>query len=83
MAFKKTAGNKSVPRIRFEAISVGVTLALRINPYIVPVSLKVWLESDAFITHTRSDASNSKPKVRNRIHFVRDKILGRDVEVEQ
>lgn len=81
--FQKTANNKSVPRIRFEAISVGVTLALRINPDIVPVNLKVWLESEAFITHTRSDASNSKPKVRNRIHFVRDKILGRDVEVEQ
>jgi len=30
--------------------------------------------------HTRSDASNSKPKVVNRIHFVRDNLLGRSVE---
>lgn len=64
--FQKGSGNKSVPRIRFEALSVGITLALRINPEIVPTNISDWLESDEFITHTRSDSSNSRPKVRNR-----------------
>ncbi|MFC0126224.1 DUF262 domain-containing protein [Ralstonia solanacearum] len=30
--FRKSPGNSSVPRVRFEAISVGVTLALQVNP---------------------------------------------------
>lgn len=80
--FQKGSSNKSVPRIRFEALSVGVTLALRINSDIVPTGISDWLESKEFITHTRSDASNSRPKVRNRIHYVRDMLLNKDVESE-
>lgn len=74
--FRKNEKNTSVPRIRFEAISVGVTLARRINPNLVPEDPTSWLHSKEFIRHTRSDASNSKPRVRNRIHFVRDNLLG-------
>lgn len=73
--FKKGTSFKTTPRVRFEAISVGVNLALKINPDIVPGSFE-WLESDEFKTHTRSDASNSRPKIKSRIEFVRDKILG-------
>jgi hypothetical protein len=80
--FQKGPSNKSVPRIRFEAISVGVTLALRASPDLVPLDVTTWLESKDFIDHTRSDASNSRPKVRNRIHFVRDKLLNKEIEVE-
>jgi hypothetical protein len=79
--FRKSIANASVPRIRFEAISVGVTLALRMASDLVPGDPTAWLESDEFTLHTRSDASNSRPKVRNRIHFVRDKLLGVDVEI--
>jgi hypothetical protein len=39
-----------------------------------------WLESDMFRYLTRSDASNSRPRVINRIHFVRDSLLGRPIE---
>lgn len=78
--FKKNAANKSVPRIRFECIAVGTTLALKINPNLVPENVSDWLNSNAFKLHTRSDASNSRPKVINRINFVRDKLLGRNVE---
>lgn len=78
--FRRTVKHTSVPRIRFEAIAVGVALALRIKPDLTPTNVTPWLESDEFMKHTRSDASNSKPKVVNRIHFVRDKLLGLPVE---
>ncbi len=74
--FRKAAAHTRTPRIRFEAISVGVALALRENPSLVPVSLE-WLESPEFKKHTTSDASNSRPKVKARIEFVRDRLLGR------
>lgn len=80
--FRKNPNNSSVPRIRFEAIATGVTLALRINPSLEPTDVTQWLNTEEFINHTRSDASNSRPKVRNRIHFVRDNLLGREVEQE-
>ncbi len=79
-AFRKNQSNMTVPRIRFEAISVGVVLALRENPNLdpEPQSIKEWLDSPEFKVHTRSDASNSRPKVINRINFVRDKLLNKD-----
>ncbi|MFM6310964.1 MAG: DUF262 domain-containing protein [Dolichospermum sp.] len=67
-------GHVRTPRIRFEAISVGVALALRENSDLVPKSMK-WLDSQEFKTHTTSDSSNSKPKVIARIEYVRDQIL--------
>ena len=73
--FSKGKGHVRTPRIRFEAISVGTALALRINPNIVPVTID-WLESEEFKSLMRSDASNSRPKVIRRIEYVRDNILG-------
>jgi hypothetical protein len=78
-SFRKNAGNTSVPRIRFEAISVGVALALAQNPTLVPADME-WLASNEFQRLTRSDASNSRPRVVDRIHYVRDSLLGRPVE---
>lgn len=77
--FRKNANNSSVPRIRFEAISIGVALALAENPNIQPGNMD-WLEGEMFRHLTRSDASNSRPRVINRIHFVRDSLLGRNIE---
>lgn len=73
-------GYNTVPRIRFEAIAVGVSLALRENPLLKPADVTQWLDSPDFIKHTRSDASNSRPKIVNRLHYVRDHLLGRPVE---
>lgn len=78
--FKKDGNHNSVPRIRFEAIAVGVTLALREQPNLTPAPVFAWLESNEFKKHTRSDASNSRPKVINRIRYVRDHLLGRAVQ---
>lgn len=76
----KRVGYTTVPRIRFEAISVGVSLALRENSDLVPGNTGQWLDSKEFIKHTRSDASNSRPKLINRIHYVRDNLLGKVFE---
>ena len=66
----------STPRVRFEAISVGVNLALRIKPGLVPSSMQ-WLDSEEFKKLTTSDASNNPGRLARRIEFVRDQLLGR------
>lgn len=76
----KRIGYKTVPRIRFEAIAVGASLALREKIDLVPGDVGQWLDSQEFIKHTRSDASNSRPKLINRIHYVRDNLLGKVFE---
>ena len=71
---KKSGTAKSIPRVRFEAISVGTILALRIRPEL-SVSNLDWLESEEFKKLTTSDGANSKNKVIGRIEFVRDCLL--------
>lgn len=60
-------------RIKFESISVGIALALRENPNLVPKSTG-FLDSQAFKDCTQSDASSSQNKVNKRIHYVRDRF---------
>jgi len=72
--FAKTAKAKTTPRVRFEAISVGVALALREVPDLEPNSME-WLESKEFKTHTTTHASNSPARVSGRIEYVRDELL--------
>lgn len=76
--FAKSPTNKSTPRVRFEAISVGVNLALKANPDLSPSSM-AWLDSKEFINQTRTHASNSGPRVRGRVEFVRDQLLSESV----
>jgi hypothetical protein len=73
--FRKRRNHTTTPRIRFEAISVGVALALRERRDLVPASMS-WLDSEEFKEYTTSDASNSRPKVIRRIEYVRDQLLG-------
>ncbi|NET27695.1 DUF262 domain-containing protein [Okeania sp. SIO1I7] len=74
--FRKGKNNKSVPRIRFEAISVGTALALRKRKNLKPKSME-WLNSPEFKEYTTSDSSNSRPKVIRRIEYVRDQLLAK------
>lgn len=60
--------------MRFEAVSVGTNLALRQNSNI-SVSNLAWLETEEFKALVRTDASNSGPKLRARIEYVRDSLL--------
>jgi hypothetical protein len=77
--FRKTGPGRKVPRVRFEAIAVGVGLALRENPNLTPSldEVKSWLESDEFKDWTTSDASNNRANLLGRLEFVREKLLGR------
>ena len=73
--FKKSVAAKSTPRVRFEAISVGVHLALKAKPDLVPKNVMTWLDSKEFEDHTTSDAANNRLKVVGRVEYVRDKLL--------
>lgn len=72
--FAKSERAKSTPRVRFEAISVGVALALREKPDLIPTSMD-WLNSDDFKRHTTTHASNSPARVSGRILYVKDQLL--------
>ena len=74
--FAKTKNANSTPRVRFEAISVGVCLALEIMPTLKPVYMD-WLNSDEFAEQTTSDSSNNKGRLKARVEFVRDVLLNK------
>lgn len=74
--FKKTAGAKSTPNARFEAIAIGTNLALRANPNLKNPDMS-WLDSDEFKRITTSDGANNRTKLIGRIYYVRDMLLGK------
>lgn len=75
IGFRKTRNSKTVPRVRFEALSVGIILALRQNETLVPKDINTWINSKEFKELTTSDGSNSRVRVKERIEYVRDKLL--------
>lgn len=74
--FAKTKNATTTPRVRFEALSVGVALALK-ECTDLHVDNIAWIDSDEFKDHTTSDASNNEGKLAARVEYVRDKLLGR------
>lgn len=76
--FRRTAKGKVSPRSRFEAISIGSYLALQKRPELASQNIEVeeWLNSKAFSGVTGSDGANAKGRLKARIHFVRDHLLG-------
>lgn len=72
--FARKGRDNATPRVRFEALSVGVHLALSQKPDLEP-SYMEWLYSLEFKEHTTSDASNNQGKLVRRIEFVRDCLL--------
>jgi hypothetical protein len=74
--FARKGRDKATPRVRFEAISVGVYLALKEEPNLQPVYLD-WLYSKEFKDKTTTDASNNQGKLKERIEFVRDCLLNK------
>lgn len=75
--FRKTQNATQVPRVRFEALSVGSAAALRERPNlgVAPFPDIAWVNEDDFATVTTSDAANVKSKLIRRIQFVKDKLL--------
>ncbi|MDJ0659281.1 MAG: DUF262 domain-containing protein [Crocosphaera sp.] len=66
---------ETTTRIKFESISVGIALALREQPDLIPKST-TFLDSQEFKNYTQSDASSSQNKVKKRLEYVRDQLLG-------
>lgn len=74
--FRKSENSSSIARTRFEAIAVGVTLALRERDNLVTDNIHEWLNSPEFKEQTTSGSANNKTKVVGRIEFVKEKLLG-------
>lgn len=72
--FAKSKSSVSTPRVRFEALAIGVNLALREDPGIVPLDVD-WIKSVEFDQLVTTHASNSGPRLRKRIEYVRDRLL--------
>lgn len=77
--FSKTKTSATTPRVRFEALAIGSYLALKEKPDIAvngpATPVQDWVDSEDFSKVTTSDGANVVSKLRNRIHFVRDRLL--------
>lgn len=80
--FRKAAKGNATPMSRFEAIAIGSYLALKENPALAhePLTVDTWIVGDDFKQVTASGAANVTSKLKRRMHFVRDHLLGADNE---
>lgn len=77
--FRKGINHNTTPRVRFEAIAVGVGVALKENPNLVPaIPVNQWISSPEFEEITTTDAANNRTKFIGRIEFVKNKLLGKN-----
>ncbi len=77
--FRRNINGKATPRARFEAISIGSFLAVSENPLLIatpPQAIEQWLTSKEFQDATGSDGANAIARLRERINFVKRKLLG-------
>lgn len=67
--FTKSETGNQVPRVRYEAIAVGLALALRADSDLINTAPDITpaLEADEFLEATKSDAANVKSKLLKRI----------------
>ena len=59
----------------FEGIAVGAALAIRENPHLAAPQTTEWVKSEELHRLT-TGATNSRPRVKGRIEFSRDRFLG-------
>ena len=76
IGFRKEKNSNSTPRVRFEAIAVGTYLALKEDTNLQNPNLE-WINSEGFKNQTTSDSSNNPNRLKDRIEFVRDGLLGK------
>ncbi len=76
--FRRMDKGIATPRTRFEAIAIGSYLALRQKPEIAQQEHDVepWLTGKDFIDVIGSDGANVISKLRGRINYVKDRLLG-------
>ena len=72
---RKSLSSKSTPRARFEALSIGISLALEENEGLEMRDISGWIDGEEFAIHTKSDAANNKKRLMGRIEFVKEKLL--------
>ncbi len=75
LGFRKSSSGKSTPHARFEAISVGVAVALSRN-HDLPHRDMSWVNEEEFLNLVRSDSANVKAKLKARIEYVANRLLG-------
>lgn len=74
--FTKGPRSNFTPKVRFDAIAVGVAEALHRRPGLkLSKGPETWLASEEFFTLTTSNAANVRSRVLARIAFVRDSLL--------
>jgi len=78
--FRKSPRGRTSPRARFESIAIGSYLAISERPSIVNQSIDVtsWIEGKAFKKVTGADGANAIKRLKTRIEFVRDRLLGKE-----
>lgn len=73
LAFTKGKTSNKTPRVRFDALSVGVNLALREDPKLKPKSLS-WLKSEEFKDLITRGGQNAPSAIKARIEYVYHKL---------
>lgn len=79
--FKKNPTRKSISKTYFEAIAVGSQLAFEERNTFEGLdteNISEWIHGEEFQKIVSSDAANNTSKLRGRIFFVRDKLLGKN-----
>ncbi len=76
--FRKSLKSQSTPRVRFEALSVGITLGLRINPNLY-VEDTDWTNEKMFMEHTTTHASNNPGRLKERVEYVRNELIRNNI----
>lgn len=76
--FRRKANGNATPRTRFEAIALGTYLALKERPALAQRAIDPtsWIESGKFAEVIGSDGANAVARLRSRIDFVKDKLIG-------
>ena len=79
--FLKPGGRTQVPRVRYEAISIGSALALADRPELANANLDIsaWIDGMDFNQVTTSDGANVRSKLVNRIRYVKEKLCGSQI----
>ena len=78
MGFRRTVKGTATPRSRFEAIAIGSFLALSQRPSLATTTPNIndWIASKDFQAVIGSDGANAIARLRGRLEFVRDRLLG-------
>jgi hypothetical protein len=76
--FRRTEKGEATPRARFEALAIGSFLALRENARLRqrPPDVSGWINGKQFSDIAGGDGANAIARLRNRMNFVRDRLIG-------